>query len=186
MSSRRANSGACFAPGSWVTRQASWWSRRLADVGGSGHAGHSPARSVRGRGLDRAACAVGRAAAAARRALHRLSGAAVGGVALRPAGRRHGDPRRLLDHRLEYRAERRAVRARLAHRQPARDPALHRDVGDHVAGAGRGDCRAHARSAARWRPPTRLSARSPTSRRHCAGWRRSSPARPRRAGSSSR
>ena len=54
---------------------------------------------------------VGRAAAAARRALHRLSGAAVGGAALRSSGGRHGDPRRLLDHRLEYGAERWAVRA---------------------------------------------------------------------------
>ena len=45
-----------------------------------------------------------------------------------PARRRHGDPRRLLDHRLEHRAERRAVRARVDHRQPARDAALHRDL----------------------------------------------------------
>jgi hypothetical protein len=42
------------------------------------------------------------------------------------ARRRHGDPRRLLDHGLEHGAERRAVRARLDHRQPARDAAVHR------------------------------------------------------------
>ena len=38
---------------------------------------------------------------------------------------------------------------------------------------------------ARWRPPRRLSARSPTSRRHCAGSPRSLRARRRRAASSS-
>ena len=53
----------------------------------------------------------GRAAAAAGRALHRVSRAAVGGASLRPTRRRDGDPRRLLDRRLEHGAERWAVRA---------------------------------------------------------------------------
>ena len=42
------------------------------------------------------------------------------------------------------------------------------------------------RAARRWRPPRRRNARSPTSRRRCAGSPRSSPARRRRAACSSR
>ena len=62
-----------------------------------------------------------------------------------PRGRRHGDPRRLLDHRLEHRSERRAVRPGVDHRQPPVDAALHRDRRAHVDAARRGDGRAHAR-----------------------------------------
>ena len=82
-----------------------------------------------------ACCArgAGRGAAATRRALHRVSGALVGGAAPRASGRRHGDPRRLLDHRLEHGAERGTVRAGIDHRQPPCYAVLHRDLGDHVA-----------------------------------------------------
>jgi hypothetical protein len=67
----------------------------------TGPDGHPPARARRGR------CVLGLlvrwpSCPAARRALHRLPGAAVGGAALRSARRRHGDPRRLLDHGLEH------------------------------------------------------------------------------------
>ena len=128
----------------------------------------------------------GRAAATARRALHRVPGPAVGGGPLRAARSRHGRPRRLLDHGLEHGAERWAVRARLDHRQPARDAAVHRRLGAHIAGARGGDRRAHAGGARRWRQARRPSARSRTSRRRCAGWPRSSPAERRRAAYSSR
>ena len=57
---------------------------------------------------------------------------------------------------------------------------------DHLAAPGRGDRRAHARRAGGWRPPRRRNARSPTSRRHCAGSPRLSPASRRPAASSSR
>ena len=140
---RRGRAGSCV-PDVDPGRRGRRSGRRAggADVGDVGCAWHSPARCRRGHCRSAVARGVGGTGAAARRAVHRLSGAAVGGAALRPPRRRHGDLRRLRDHRLEYGAERWAIRPRLAHRQPARDPAVHRDRGRHGAAAGRGDRRA--------------------------------------------
>ena len=69
------------------------------------------ARPRRAGGHARRARGAGRGAVATRRALHRVSGALVGGAAPRASRRRHGDPRRLLDHCLEHGAKRGAVRA---------------------------------------------------------------------------
>ena len=123
--------------------------------------GHPAARPRRESGHARCARGAGRGAAATRRALHRVPGALVGGAAPRASRRRHGDPRRLLDHRLEHGAKRGTVRAGIDHRQPPRHAALHRDRGDHFADPRCSDRRAHARS-------TR------------AGGRRGDPARARR------
>ena len=161
--------------------------RRAGDphLGEPGAARHPPARGRGGRDRARAARGAGRAAAAARRALHRLSRAAVVGAALRAARRVGGDPRRVLDHGLEHGAQRRAVRARVDHRQPAGDAALHRDRGADLAGARRRHGRAHPRGGGAGAERGRPSARSPTSRPRCAGWPRSWPAERRRAACSS-
>ena len=108
--------------------------------------GPPAARPRRDSGHARCARGAGRGAAATRRALHRVSGALVGGAAPRASRRRHGDPRRLLDHRLEHGAKRGTVRAGIDHRQPPRHAALHRDRGDHFADPRCSDRRAHARS----------------------------------------
>jgi hypothetical protein len=119
---------------------------RPPDVGRVRLEGHPPAGPRRDGGHARSARGAGRAAPATRRALHRVSGALVGGAALGASWRRHGDPRRLLDHRLEHSAKRGTVRAGIDHRQPPRHAALHRDLGDHIADPRCSDRRAHGRN----------------------------------------